>query len=58
MEEKLIEIAKMMNSFSKEYDYQIEVEAFESKNFVTGENRIIYNLKAVEPQKTIVEIVS
>ncbi len=58
MEEKLIEIAAMMDKFSKEYGYRIDVETFESKYINTGETRIIYNLKAVIPEETVTEVIS
>ena len=58
MEEKLIEIAAMMDKFSKEYGYRIDVETFERKYINTGETRIIYNLKAVIPEETVTEVIS
>lgn len=57
MEDKLLEIAKLMDNFSKEYNCRIEVETWAGQTMKDREIKYIYNLKAVEP-KTVVEVVS
>lgn len=57
MEEKLLEIAKMMDDFSKEYGCRIEVETWAGQTIGDRELKYIYNLKAVKPQ-TVVEVIS
>lgn len=57
MEEKLIEIAKMMDDFSREYDCRIEVETWAGQTMRDREIKYIYNLKAVKPQP-ILEVIS
>ena len=57
MEEKLLEIARLMNNFSKEYDCRIEVETWAGQTMRDRELKYIYNLKAVKPQ-TVLEVIS
>lgn len=57
MEEKLLEIARLMNNFSKEYDCRIEVETWTGQTMRDREMKYIYNLKAVKPQ-TVLEVIS
>lgn len=57
MEEKLIEIAKMMDDFSREYDCRIEVETWAGQTMRDREIKYIYNLKAVKPQP-VLEVIS
>lgn len=57
MEEKLIEIARLMDEFSKEYDCRIEVETWAGQTMRDREIKYIYNLKAVKPQ-TVLEVIS
>ena len=57
MEEKLLEIAKMMDDFSREYDCRIEVETRAGQSMRDREIKYIYNLKAVKPQP-ILEVIS
>lgn len=57
MEEKLLEIAKMMDDFSREYGCRIEVETWAGQTIGDRELKYIYNLKAVKPQ-TVVEVIS
>lgn len=57
MEEKLLEIASLMDKFSREYNCRIEVETWAGKTIRDREIKYIYNLKAVKPQ-TIVEVIS
>lgn len=58
MEDKLLEIAKLMDNFSKEYNRRIDIERYESRFVDEKESRIIYKLKAVKPEQTLIEIVS
>lgn len=55
MEEKLLEIAKMMNDFSKEYDCRIDIETYESQYIGERKKRIIYRLSAVKPEEILTE---
>lgn len=55
MEEKLLEIAKMMDDFSKEYNCRIEVETYESRYIDTGKKRIVYRLRAIRPEEILAE---
>ena len=57
MEERLLEIAKMMDKFSKEYNCRIEVETWAGQTMRDREIKYIYNLKAVKPQ-TVLEVIS
>lgn len=57
MEEKLLEIAKLMDEFSKEYNCRIEVETWAGQTMRDRELKYIYNLKAVKPQ-TVLEVIS
>ena len=57
MKEKLIEIARLMDEFSKEYDCRIEVETWAGQTMRDREIKYIYNLKAVKPQP-ILEVIS
>lgn len=57
MEEKLLEIARLMDEFSKEYDCRIEVETWAGQTMRDREIKYIYNLKAVKPQP-ILEVIS
>lgn len=57
MEEKLLEIAKLMDEFSKEYNCRIEVETWAGQTMRDREIKYIYNLKAVKPQ-TVLEVIS
>lgn len=57
MEEKLLEIARLMDDFSKEYNCRIEVETWAGQTMRDREIKYIYNLKAVKPQ-TILEVIS
>ena len=57
MEEKLLEIANMMDDFSKEYNCRIEVETWAGQTMRDRELKYIYNLKAVKPQ-TVLEVIS
>lgn len=57
MEDKLLEIAKLMDNFSKEYNCRIEVETWAGQTLGDREIKYIYSLKAVEP-KTLVEVIS
>lgn len=57
MEEKLLEIARLMDDFSKEYNCRIEVETWAGQTMRDREIKYIYNLKAVKPQ-TVLEVVS
>lgn len=57
MEEKLLEIAKLMDNFSKEYNCRIDIETFESRFVDEKETRIIYKLKAVTPEITKLEVI-
>ena len=57
MEEKLLEIAKLMDEFSKEYNCRIEVETWTGQTMRDRELKYIYNLKAVKPQ-TVLEVIS
>lgn len=57
MEEKLLEIAKMMDDFSREYGCRIEVETLAGQTMRDREIKYIYNLKAVRPQP-ILEVIS
>ena len=57
MEEKLLEIARLMDDFSKEYNCRIEVETWAGQTMRDRERKYIYNLKAVKPQ-TVLEVVS
>ena len=58
MKEKLLEIAKLMDNFSKEYGCRIDIETFESRFADEKETRIIYKLKAVTPEITKLEVIS
>ena len=57
MEEKLLEIAKLMDEFSKEYNCRIEVETWAGQTMRDREIKYIYNLKAVKPQP-VLEVIS
>ena len=57
MEEKLLEIARLMDDFSREYDCRIEVETWAGQTMRYRELKYIYNLKAVKPQ-TVLEVIS
>ena len=57
MEEKLLEIAKLMDNFSKEYDCRIEVETYEARLLETEEIKTAYRLKVIKPQK-VLEVIS
>lgn len=57
MEEKLLEIARLMDDFSKEYNCRIEVETWAGQTMRDREIKYIYNLKAVKPQP-ILEVIS
>lgn len=57
MEEKLLEIARLMDDFSREYDCRIEVETWVGQTMRDRELKYIYNLKAVKPQ-TVLEVIS
>lgn len=57
MEEKPLEIAKLMDEFSKEYNCRIEVETWAGQTMRDRELKYIYNLKAVKPQ-TVLEVIS
>ena len=57
MEEKLLEIMKLMDNFSKEYDCRIEVETYEARLLGTKEIKTAYRLKVTKPQK-VLEIIS
>lgn len=57
MEEKLLEIARLMDDFSKEYNCRIEVETWAGQTMRDREMKYIYNLKAVKPQ-TVLEVIS
>ena len=50
MEEKLLEIARLMNNFSKEYGCVIDVETYESKYIDSKDIKIIYRLRAIKPE--------
>ena len=58
MEEKLLEIANLMDNFSKEYNCRIDIETFESRFIDEKESRIIYKLKAITPELTKLEVIS
>lgn len=58
MEEKLLEIANLMDNFSKEYNCRIDIETFESRFIDEKESRIIYKLKATTPELTKLEVIS
>ena len=53
MEEKLLEIVKLMDNFSKEYDCRIEVETFEARVLETGEIKTAYRAKVIKPKKIL-----
>lgn len=55
MEEKLLEIARLMDDFSREYDCRIEVETYESRYIDTGKEYIIYKLRAIRPEQILLE---
>lgn len=55
MEEKLLEIARLMDDFSKEYDCNIEVEKYESRYIDTGKKYLIYILRAIRPEQILLE---
>ena len=57
MEEKLLEIARLMDDFRREYNCRIEVETWAGQTIRDREIKYIYNLKAVKPQ-TVLEVVS
>lgn len=57
LEDKLLEIAKLMDNFSKEYGCRIEVETWAGQTIKDREIKYIYNLKAVKPQ-TVLEVIS
>lgn len=57
MEEKLLEIARLMDDFSRKYDCRIEVETWAGQTIRDRELKYIYNLKAVKPQ-TVLEVIS
>ena len=57
MEEKLLEIARLMDEFSKEYNCRVEVETWAGQTMRDRELKYIYNLKAVKPQ-TVLEVIS
>ena len=57
MEEELLEIARLMDDFSREYDCRIEVETWAGQTIRDRELKYIYNLKAVKPQ-TVLEVIS
>lgn len=57
MEQKLLEIARLMDDFSREYDCRIEVETWAGQTIRDKEIRYIYNLKAVK-QQPILEVIS
>lgn len=57
MEERLIEIAKLMDNFSNKYDCRIEVETWAGQTIGDKQIKYIYNLKAVKPQ-TVLEVIS
>lgn len=57
MEEKLLEIARLMDDFSKEYDCSIEVETYESRYIDTGKKYLIYRLRAVKPEQILSEVI-
>lgn len=57
MEEKLLEIARLMDNFSREYNCRIEVETWAGQTMRDRELKYIYNLKAVKPQ-TVLEVIS
>ena len=57
MEERLLEIARLMDDFSKEYNCRIEVETWAGQTMRDRELKYIYNLKAVKPQ-TVLEVIS
>ena len=57
MEDKLLEIAKLMDNFSEEYGCRIEVETWVGQTMLNKELKYIYNLKAVKPQ-TVLEVIS
>ena len=57
MEQKLLEIARLMDDFSREYDCRIEVETWAGQTMRERELKYIYNLKAVKPQ-TVLEVIS
>ena len=48
MEDKLLEIAKLMDNFSKEYNCRIEVETYEARLLETGEIKTAYRLKVMK----------
>lgn len=53
MEDKLLEIAKLMNDFSKKYDCAIDVETYIAQSLENKESNIIYRLKAVRREGTL-----
>ena len=55
MEEKLLEIARLMNNFSKEYGCVIDVETYESKYIDSKDIKIIYRLRAIKPEQILLE---
>ena len=57
MEEKLLEIARLMDDFSREYDCRIEVETWAGQTMRDRELKYIYILKAVKPQ-AVLEVIS
>ena len=55
MEEKLLEIARLMNNFSKEYGCVIDIETYESKYIDSKDIKIIYRLRAIKPEQILLE---
>ena len=53
MEEELLEIANLMDNFSKKYDCKIEVETYEARLLENEEIKIAYKLKVIKPQKVL-----
>ena len=57
MEDKLLEIAKLMNDFSKKYGCAIDVEIYIAKSLEGEESNIVYKLKAVR-REGILEVIN
>lgn len=58
MENELLTIAKLMDDFSKKYNYRIDVETFECRHIGKKEAEIVYRLKAIKPEITELEVIS
>lgn len=57
MEEKLIEIARMMNDFSEKYGYEIDIETYNHRYIGEKRKRITYRLRAIKPEETVAEVI-